>query len=115
MPGLRSSAQSEPIRWSNSTARPWTIIVWAEGYIVRGPNAGTLMTAAIPYSTQRLKADTKKVFEGPYPEVSGLRPDDPGSMRLAFLPPLVLLSSLSVRVNDSSEIGNVSLGESKMA
>ncbi len=42
--------------------------VWAEGYIARGPNAGRLTTAAIPYSLHRLQKATRKVFEGPYPE-----------------------------------------------
>jgi hypothetical protein len=42
--------------------------LWAEGYIVRGPNAGYLTTARIPYSTHRLEQSTKKVFDGPYPE-----------------------------------------------
>ena len=42
--------------------------IWAEGYIVRGPNAGNLTTATIPYSTTRREASTRKVFDGPYPE-----------------------------------------------
>jgi hypothetical protein len=42
--------------------------LWAEGYIVRGPNAGMLTTARIPYSTHRLEQSTRKVFEGPYPQ-----------------------------------------------
>jgi hypothetical protein len=42
--------------------------VWAEGYIARGPNAGWLITAAIPYSTNRREEATRKVFEGPYPK-----------------------------------------------
>jgi hypothetical protein len=42
--------------------------IWAEGYIVRGPNAGWLTTAAIPYSSSRREASTRKVFDGPYPE-----------------------------------------------
>jgi hypothetical protein len=42
--------------------------VWAEGYIIRGPNAGTLTTARIPYSTHRLQTITRKVFDGPYPD-----------------------------------------------
>jgi hypothetical protein len=41
--------------------------VWAEGYIVRGPNAGELMTARIPYSTHRLEDTDSRVFAGPYP------------------------------------------------
>jgi len=42
--------------------------IWAEGYIIRGPNAGNLTTATIPYSTTRREASTRKVFDGPYPE-----------------------------------------------
>jgi hypothetical protein len=42
--------------------------LWAEGYIVRGPNAGYLTTARIPYSTHRIEQSSKKVFDGPYPE-----------------------------------------------
>ena len=39
--------------------------LWAEGYIVRGPNAGTLTTARIPYSTHRLDESTRKgLIEG---------------------------------------------------
>ena len=42
--------------------------VWMQGYIVQGPNAGWLSTAAIPYSTHFTTASTKKVFNGPYPD-----------------------------------------------
>jgi hypothetical protein len=42
--------------------------VWLEGYIVRGPNAGQLSTAGIPYSQAHQRRETRKVFEGPYPE-----------------------------------------------
>src|SRR4051812_32256689 len=42
--------------------------VWVQGYIVRGPNAGWLTTAAIPYSQHFSAAAQKKVFDGPYPE-----------------------------------------------
>jgi hypothetical protein len=42
--------------------------VWAQGYIVRGPNAGWLITTSIPYSTQYSADSNKKVYEGPYPE-----------------------------------------------
>jgi hypothetical protein len=40
--------------------------IWAEGYIIRGPNAGNLTSAAIPYSHHLLKNETRKVFDGPY-------------------------------------------------
>jgi hypothetical protein len=42
--------------------------VWTQGYIVRGPNAGLLMTAGSPYSKQFPGDSTRKVFEGPYPK-----------------------------------------------
>ena len=42
--------------------------IWAEGYIIRGPNAGWMTTAAIPYSVHRKDASTRKVFDGPYPQ-----------------------------------------------
>jgi len=42
--------------------------IWADGYIIRGPNAGELTTASIPYSTHHRDAGTKKVFDGPYPQ-----------------------------------------------
>jgi hypothetical protein len=41
--------------------------VWAEGYIVRGPNAGQLTKAAIPYLPLREQSETSVVFKGPYP------------------------------------------------
>jgi hypothetical protein len=42
--------------------------IWGEGYIVRGPNAGRLMTAKIPYSTSRRQDTETRVFDGPYPQ-----------------------------------------------
>jgi hypothetical protein len=42
--------------------------LWGEGYIIRGPNAGWLVTARIPYSTHRLEDTAQKVFDGPYPQ-----------------------------------------------
>ena len=42
--------------------------IWAEGYIVRGPNAGQLTTAKIPYLPLWKTTETRKVFDGPYPE-----------------------------------------------
>jgi hypothetical protein len=42
--------------------------VWAEGYIVRGPNAGTLQRTDIPYSTLRRTASVEKIFNGPFPK-----------------------------------------------
>jgi hypothetical protein len=42
--------------------------IWADGYIVRGPHAGELTSAAIPYSTHHREQSTRKVFDGPYPQ-----------------------------------------------
>lgn len=42
--------------------------VWVQGYIVRGPNAGSLVTTSIPYSTHFQRESTEKVYKGPYPE-----------------------------------------------
>jgi len=42
--------------------------LWAEGYIIRGPNAGTRVSASIPYSTHRKLASSAKIFAGPYPQ-----------------------------------------------
>jgi hypothetical protein len=41
--------------------------VWAEGYIVRGPNAGYLTKATVPYLPLRQRSETTLVFKGPYP------------------------------------------------
>jgi hypothetical protein len=42
--------------------------VWTQGYIVRGPNAGLLMTAANPNSKQFGSESTRKIYDGPYPK-----------------------------------------------
>ena len=42
--------------------------VWAEGYVVRGPNAGWFATCSIPYLPLRQETGSRKVFAGPYPE-----------------------------------------------
>jgi hypothetical protein len=42
--------------------------IWAQGYIIRGPNAGTLAAVDIPYSTHHREQFAKKVFDGPYPQ-----------------------------------------------
>jgi len=42
--------------------------IWLEGYVVRGPNAGYLTTAAVPFSQIRQQYTTQKVFDGPYPK-----------------------------------------------
>ncbi len=41
--------------------------VWGEGYVVRGPEAGVLAQAAVPYLPDRPKSRVAKVFGGPYP------------------------------------------------
>jgi len=42
--------------------------VWVEGYIIRGPNAGSFMTSRVPYSTHRPQETSQKLFAGPYPQ-----------------------------------------------
>jgi len=41
--------------------------VWAEGYIVRGPNAGTLARAPLPYLPNRERSETRHVRAGSEP------------------------------------------------
>jgi hypothetical protein len=41
--------------------------VWAEGYVIRGPRAGWLTTARIPYLAHRQEESSRLVFDGPYP------------------------------------------------
>lgn len=41
--------------------------VWVEGYVIRGPHAGNLARAAIPYLPRRCEEGVTKVFQGPYP------------------------------------------------
>lgn len=47
--------------------------VWMEGYIIRGPTAGFLMRAAIPFRPGYAKPNAEKVFSGPYPETSAMK------------------------------------------
>jgi hypothetical protein len=42
--------------------------IWAEGYIIRGPTAGTFTSVDIPYSAHHHQQFTKKIFDGPYPQ-----------------------------------------------
>lgn len=46
--------------------------LFAEGYVIRGANAGTLMRAALPYLPGHQTADVGKVYDGPYPEAPKL-------------------------------------------
>jgi hypothetical protein len=64
-PGLENNTQPYAVELY---VRGLDSYIWAEGYIVRGPNAGWLTTAAIPYSTHRQQQSTRKVFNGPYPK-----------------------------------------------
>jgi len=41
--------------------------VWAEGYVIRGPNAGNLTRAAIPYLPARSPEGVTRIYRGPYP------------------------------------------------
>jgi hypothetical protein len=42
--------------------------IWAQGYIIRGPNAGWLTKTSVPYSIRLQDVSTTKVFDGPYPQ-----------------------------------------------
>jgi hypothetical protein len=42
--------------------------IWAQGYIIRGPNAGWLTKASVPYSIRFQHGSSAKVFDGPYPQ-----------------------------------------------
>ena len=63
-PGTRG-----PILTAELHARGLDNYVFAEGYIVRGPNAGTLLRAALPYLPGRREASERKVYAGPYPKM----------------------------------------------
>ncbi len=41
--------------------------LWCEGYVVRGPHAGTLVRASVPYLRERRQPSVARIFEGPYP------------------------------------------------
>lgn len=64
-PGLQNNPQPYAVELY---VRGLDNYVWAEGYIVRGPNAGTLVKAAVPYLKNRDNAVSRKVFDGPYPQ-----------------------------------------------
>ena len=71
-PGQRESTWPEEFFTSRSSTyavelngRGIDNYVWLEGYIVRGPNAGTLMRAAVPYLPGRGQASVEKVFPRP--------------------------------------------------
>ena len=64
-PGLEKNAQPYAVEMY---VRGLDSYIWADGYIVRGPNAGWLTTAAIPYSAHQQEQTTRKVYDGPYPE-----------------------------------------------
>ena len=49
--------------------------VFAEAYIVRGEDAGTLVRAVVPYLPGRDRSEARKVFAGPYPKA--LAPTEP--------------------------------------
>jgi len=42
--------------------------VWLEGYVIRGPNAGDLTRAAVPYMTDRTADGVTRIYSGPYPD-----------------------------------------------
>ncbi len=63
-PGLQNNAPPYAVEMY---ARGIDSYIWMEGYQVRGPKAGWLTSAAIPYSTSRREFHSKRVFDGPYP------------------------------------------------
>ncbi len=48
--------------------------IWAEGYIIRGPTAGTFTSVDIPYSAHHHQQFSKKIYDGPYHHIV---PDGP--------------------------------------
>jgi hypothetical protein len=70
-PGLESS---DPPYCMELYSRGLDNYIWAEGYIVRGDNAGTLMKAGVPYFPGREKTTTEKVGGDAGTQVSGVRP-----------------------------------------
>jgi predicted DNA-binding protein (MmcQ/YjbR family) len=64
-PGLESSPPPFAVELYS---RGLDTYVWAEGYIIRGPNAGTLMRAAIPYSQHRDQAFAGATEDFPWGE-----------------------------------------------
>jgi len=50
--------------------------VFAEGYVIRGPKAGTLIRAAVPYLPGYESAEASEAFTGPYPEVPSSHGED---------------------------------------
>ena len=60
-PGLENNA---PPYAAEVYARGIDSYIWLEGYIIRGPNAGKLMNAEIPYSTACAKPARAKCLKG---------------------------------------------------
>lgn len=64
-PGLEDSA---PPYCAELYVRGLDSYVWAEGYIIRGDNAGWLGTSAIPYLPLRTQTGFAKIYDGAHPE-----------------------------------------------
>jgi hypothetical protein len=67
-PGLESAAGGAKPYSAELYVRGLDSYLWAEGYIIRGPQAGTLTVAKIPYFPRRQEQSSQHVFEGPYPQ-----------------------------------------------
>jgi len=62
-----------PILTAELHARGLDNYVFAAGYIVRGPSAGMLVRAALPYLPGREKTSERKVYAGPYPKMPDVK------------------------------------------
>ncbi len=64
-PVLRGSPDAYAVELSG---RGLDNYVWMEGYVIRGPSAGTQMRAQVPFRDDYPKATVEKVYDGPYPK-----------------------------------------------
>ena len=58
-----------PLFSAQLCARGLNGYLFAEGYVVRGPHAGELVRASLPYLPGRGKSSAAKVYPGPYPKL----------------------------------------------
>ena len=61
-----------PVFAAEMSARGLDNYIFAEGYVVRGPHAGTLLRAAVPYLPDRARATVARAYRGPYPGLPGI-------------------------------------------
>src|SRR5262249_46314866 len=64
-PGLENNS---PPYCAEIYARGIDSYIWLEGYQIRGPKAGLLTKAPIPYSLVHREGSSAKVYNGPYPQ-----------------------------------------------